>query len=62
MKGTVNRQVTTKKPNMYGSAMSNFFGVKDHFWLDVVQQKYFLQDFGLWIVNSHLPLEFVENV
>ncbi len=31
MKGTVNRQVTTKKPNMYGSAMSNFFGVKDHF-------------------------------
>lgn len=56
------RQLTTKKPNVYGSAMSTFFGVKYHFWLDVVQQKCFLQDFGLWIVNSHLPLEFVENV
>jgi len=49
VKGIVNRQVTTKKPNVYGSAMSNFLGVKDHFLLDIVQQKYFLQDlaFGL---------------
>jgi len=31
MKGTVNRQLTRKKPNVYGSAMSNFFSVKDHF-------------------------------
>jgi hypothetical protein len=58
----VSRELTTKKPNVYGSAMSNFFGAKDHSWLDVVQQKYFLQDFGHWIVNSHLPSEFVENV
>jgi hypothetical protein len=31
VKGIVNKQVTTKKPNVYGSAMSNFFGVKYHF-------------------------------
>jgi hypothetical protein len=31
VKGIVNRQVTTKKPNVYGRAMSNFFGVKDNF-------------------------------
>jgi hypothetical protein len=39
MKGTINRQVTTQKPNVYGNVMANFFGVKDHFLLDVVQQK-----------------------
>jgi hypothetical protein len=31
VKGIVNKQVTTKKPNVYGSAMFNFFGVKYHF-------------------------------
>ncbi len=30
VKGNVNRELTTKKPNVYGSAMSNFFGAKDH--------------------------------
>ncbi len=45
VKGTMNRQLTTKKPNVYGSAMSFFFGVKDHFLIGCCSTKIFFARF-----------------
>jgi hypothetical protein len=41
--------------------ISEFFGAKDHFKKDVVQQKKFLQDLALLVVKNHLPIQFIES-
>ncbi len=39
-----------------------FFGAKDPFKKDVVQQKQFLQDLAFLVVKNQLPTQFVESI
>jgi len=43
------------------SQILKFFGAKDPFKKDVVQQKKFLQDLALLVVKHHLLFQFVES-
>jgi hypothetical protein len=62
IKGTLENQLTKKRPNVSNNAISNFFTIKDPFFKNDVQQKGFLQDLDLLIVKNQLPLQFVESV
>jgi hypothetical protein len=46
---------------VFNSKISKFFGAKEFFKKDVVQQKQFLQDLALLVVRNHLPIQFVES-
>jgi hypothetical protein len=56
------KEPTKKWPNVCNSQISKFFGAKDPFKKDVVQQKQFLQDLALLVVKNHLLIQFVESI
>jgi hypothetical protein len=39
-----------------------FFGAKDPYKKDVIQQKQFLQDLALLVGKNHHPIQFVESI
>jgi hypothetical protein len=55
------KQLVIKRPNVFNSKISNFFGAKDPFKRDVVQQKKFLQDLAFLVAKNHLPIQFLES-
>jgi hypothetical protein len=61
LKNILESRPTKKRPNLSNSEISKFFGAKDPFKKDDVQQKQFLQDLALLVVKSHLPIQFVES-
>jgi hypothetical protein len=46
---------------MFRNAILEFFGAKDPFKTDNMQQKPFLQNLNLLIVKNHLPIQFVKS-
>jgi hypothetical protein len=51
------KQLVIKRPNVFNSKISEFFGAKDPFKKDVVQQKKFLQDLAFLVAKNHLPIQ-----
>ncbi len=61
MKTQVERQPTKKRQNLSSSKISEFFFTKLFYKKDEMQQKQFLEDLTLLIVNNHLLLHFLES-
>jgi hypothetical protein len=62
LRNILERQLAKKRPNVSNFEISKFFGAKDIFKKDVVQQKQFLQDLALLVVKTHLLIQFVVNI
>jgi hypothetical protein len=56
------RQLAKKGATIIGSEISKFFGAIDPYKKDNVHQKRFFGKLSLVVVNSHLPIKFVENI
>jgi len=61
MKSDLEKQLAKKITNVFANEISEFFSTKDPFKNNDVQQKSFLQDLGLLVVKSHVPMHYVEN-
>ncbi len=51
LRNILERQLAKKRPNVSNFKISKFFGAKDAFKKDVVQQKQFLQDLAFWLLK-----------
>jgi hypothetical protein len=51
LKNILEKQPTKKRPNVSNFKISEFFGAKDPFKKDVVQQKQFFQDLAFWLLK-----------
>jgi hypothetical protein len=61
LKGKLDTQLVKKWSNPFSSAIVNFFGAKNPFYKDHIQQKIFLEDMGLLIIKIHLSMQFFEK-
>ncbi len=61
-KPIITKQLTKKRPNIFTTSISSFFGSTILFKKDEPQQKEFLEDLTLSIIKNHLPMQFVESV
>ncbi len=61
MQTQVERQPTKRKQNVFSSEISKLFFEKLPYKKDEMQQKPFLEDFALLIVNNHLLVHFLES-
>ncbi len=51
LRNILERQPTKKRPNVFNSKILEFFGAKDPFKKDVMQQKQFLQDLAFQLLK-----------
>jgi len=61
MKSGLEKQLAKKITNVFANEIFEFFSTKDPFKDNDVQQKSFLQDLGLLVVKSHVPMHYVKN-
>ncbi len=61
LKVVLERQLAKKLPNVFSSEILEFFGAKDPYKKDAMQQKHILQDLALLVGKNHFPIQFVEK-
>ncbi len=62
VKEDVVKQPTKKRPNIFETSISNFFGSTIPFKNNKPQQKEFLEYLTLLIIKNYLPMSFVESI
>jgi hypothetical protein len=61
MRSGLDTQPAKKRPNVFANEIFEFFFTKDPFKKNDVQQKSFLQDLGLLVVKSHVPMHYANS-
>jgi hypothetical protein len=55
------KQSEKKRPNVFANEIFDFFATKYPSMNNDVQQKSFLQDLGLLVVKSHVPMHYANS-
>ncbi len=62
VKRSMEQKPTKRKPNISNLSIFYFFASKEPFKEDDVEYYKFLKNLALFIVKTHLPLQFMKNV